>query len=259
MKGLTRLIISDNRIENLQNKKFKLSYKEAHYVNKVMRLRMGDQISIVNGKGSLWKGIKKDNNFIEIEEIDKPSLFQEKKKFLLGIAISIPKNGFEDILKMSTEIGIDFIQPLYSDHQIKNFVNTKTKMTRWNAIINEAVEQCERLWKPELLDILDLYEWVKLAKEKYILSTSVTRNQNCMYLQEWLKRQTFLINQSSVLWNIIGPEGGWSEKELLFFEENKIQFIKLSDSIMRTSTAAINASSILNQWRSYDTKSFYKK
>ena len=259
MKDITRLIISEGRIENMENDQLKLSYQESHYVNKVMRLRIGDQISIVNGKGSLWKGKKKDNNSIEIKDINRPYLFQEKKKFLLGIAIAMPKSGFEDILKMCTEIGIDFIQPLYTDYQIKKFLNNRTKINRWNTIINESVEQCERLWKPDLLNILDIYEWIRLVKEKYILSISVTKNENCMFLQEWLKKQTFMTDESSVLWNIIGPEGGWSEKELSFFEENKIQFIKLSDSIMRTSTAAINACSILNHWRNCNIESLLKK
>ena len=52
-----------------------------------------------------------------------------------------------------------------------------------------------------------------------------------------------------IIWNVIGPEGGWSSKEIDFFNKNNITFVKLSDTILRTSTASINASSILNQWR----------
>ena len=44
-------------------------------------------------------------------------------------------------------------------------------------------------------------------------------------------------------------KGGWSSKEIDFFNKNNITFVKLSDTILRTSTASINASSILNQWR----------
>ena len=44
-------------------------------------------------------------------------------------------------------------------------------------------------------------------------------------------------------------KGGWSAKEIDFFKKNNFTFVKLSDTILRTSTASINASSILNQWR----------
>ncbi len=252
MKDPIRLIISNKRIEDIQANILKLSQKESHYLNKVMRTKTGDEISIVNGKGYLWKATKLENNYIKIAQLDSPILFQENKKLLIGIAIAIPKNGFEDILKMCTEIGIDFIQPLNSDYQVKKISNQLSKMKRWNSIINESVEQCERLWKPKLLPCIDIYEWIGSAKEKDIISISVTRSKDCMILKEWLEKLTF--SESSILWNVIGPEGGWSKNELCFFEKNRIQFIELTESIMRTSTAAINATSILNQWRNFDMK-----
>ena len=255
MKNVVRLIISNKRIKNLDNNQLTLSDEESHYLNKVMRLKIGKEIQITNGEGYLWKGIKNKNNFIEIPNIKNPILIQDKKQLFLGIAVAIPKNGFDDILKMCTEIGIDFIQPLYSEHQIKRISNQSSKMDRWNIIINEAVEQCERLWKPKILNILDIYEWIIACKAKDIISISLTRDENCISLNEWLKMQKLPFQESTILWNVIGPEGGWSEKEICFFKENKIQFIKLSESILRTSTAAITASSVLSQWRSFDVES----
>ena len=150
---------------------------------------------------------------------------------------------------MCTEIGIDFIQPLYSEHQVKRISNNALKMNRWDTIINESVEQCERLWKPDLLNTLNVYEWIGNRIKNDIISISVTRDKSSMSLNSWLRNQTFPIHKRAILWNLIGPEGGWSKKELIFFKEKKIQFIKLSESILRTSTAAISATSILTQWR----------
>ena len=259
MKNLIRLIISDERIKKLENNQLKLSKEEAHYVNKVMRIKIGEQIHIVNGKGYLWRGFKNKNNFIEIPNINKPTLYQDQKKLFLGIAVAIPKNGFEDILKMCTEIGIDFIQPLYSEHQIKRISNKALKMDRWNKIINEAVEQCERLWKPKILNILDIHEWIISLNAKDVISISLTRDENCISLNQWLKMQNAHLQEANVLWNVIGPEGGWSQREICFFREKKIQFIKLSESILRTSTASVTASSILSQWRNFDIESTYSK
>ena len=124
MEDLTRLIISHERIENIKNNNLELSKEEAHYLNKVMRIKNGKEIFIANGKGSLWKAIKVKNDCLEIIQLKKPYLFEEQEIFLLGIAVVIPKSGFEDILKMCTEIGIDFIQPLFSPPKINSSIFT---------------------------------------------------------------------------------------------------------------------------------------
>ena len=118
MEDLTRLIISHERIVNIKNNNLELTNDEAHYINRVMRIKTGKEIFIANGEGSLWKAIKVKNEFLKISQLQKPYLFQQQEIYLLGIAVVIPKSGFEDILKMCTEIGIDYIQPLFSERQV---------------------------------------------------------------------------------------------------------------------------------------------
>ena len=250
MEDLTRLIISHERIENIKNNKLELSKEEAHYLNKVMRIKNGKEIFIANGKGSLWKAIKVKNDCLEIVNFKKPYLFQEQEIYLLGIAVVIPKSGFEDILKMCTEIGIDFIQPLFSERQVNKNLNFTRKLLRWNSIIKESVEQSERLWKPSILNGVDIIEWMKSRDNQERVSISITREDTSFDLNQWLRKQQEFVNKKGgIFWNVIGPEGGWSSKEIDFFKENNITLVKLSDTILRTSTACINASSILNQWR----------
>ena len=252
MDDLTRLFIQNERIINNKNNNLKLTNNEARYINKVMRIKIGKEIFITNGQGSLWKAINLEDNFIKINNINNPYLFQEKEKILLGIAVVIPKNGFEDILKMCTEIGIDFIQPLYSDRQVKKYTNFSNKLIRWNSIVNEAVEQCERLWRPSILSDINLFDWINSIENKDIISVSVTRDVSSDNLNHWLKKkQNVLDKKGGVLWNVIGPEGGWSKGEIEFFIKNQIAFVKLSETILRTSTATVSATSILSQWRNH--------
>ena len=250
MEDLTRLIISNERIENIQNNNIELTNEEVHYINKVMRIKNGKEIFITNGEGSLWKALKVQNDYLEISQLKKPYFFQEKEIFLLGIAVVIPKSGFEDILKMCTEIGIDFIQPLFSERQVNKNLNFSKKLLRWNSIIKEAVEQSERLWKPSVLNGMEIMEWLKSRNNQERVSISITREETRYDLNQWLRKQQEFVNKKGgIFWNVIGPEGGWSSKEINFFNKNNITFVKLSDTILRTSTASINASSILNQWR----------
>ena len=250
MEDLTRLIISQERIVNIKNDNLELTIDEAHYINKVMRIKTGQEIFIANGEGSLWKAIKVKNDCLEISQFKKPYLFQQQEIYLLGIAVVIPKSGFEDILKMCTEIGIDFIQPLFSERQVNKNLNFSRKLLRWNLIIKEAVEQSERLWKPSILNGMDIVEWLKSRDNQERVSISITREETLYDLNQWLrKQQEFGSKKGGIFWNVIGPEGGWSSKEIDFFNRKNITFVKLSNTILRTSTASINASSILNQWR----------
>ena len=137
MEDLTRLIISRERIENIKNNNLELTNEEAHYINKVMRIKNGKEIFIANGEGSLWKAKKVKKACLEIIQLKKPFLFQEQEIYLLGIAVVIPKSGFEDILKMCTEIVIDFIQPLFSERQVNKNLNFSRKLLRWNSIISK--------------------------------------------------------------------------------------------------------------------------
>ena len=250
MEDLIRLLIANKRLVNNKTNNFELTKEEAHYINKVMRIKTGKEIFVTNGEGSLWKAKKVTKEFIEISRLDKPYLLQKQDTFLLGIAVVIPKNGFEDILKMCTEIGIDFIQPLFSERQINKNLNFSRKLSRWNTIIKESVEQSERLWKPSILNGIDIINWIKEIDNQDTISISVTRDHSFDYLNKWLKKQHEVMNKKSgVFWNVIGPEGGWSSTEIEFFTKNKIPLVKLSNNILRTSTATVNASSILNQWR----------
>ena len=97
MEDLTRLIISHERIENIKNNNLELTNDEAHYINKVMRIKTGEEIFIANGEGSLWKAIKVKNDSLKISELQKPYLFQQQEIYLLGIAVVIPKSGFETV------------------------------------------------------------------------------------------------------------------------------------------------------------------
>ncbi len=250
MEDLTRLIISHERIDNIKNNNIELTNEEAHYINKVMRIKTGKEIFIANGQGSLWKAVKVKNDCLEIIQLKNPYIFQEQEVYLLGIAVVIPKSGFEDILRMCTEIGIDFIQPLFSERQVNKNLNFTKKLVRWNSIIKEAVEQSERLWKPSILVGMDIIEWIKSRDNQERVSISITREDTSYDLNKWLREQQEFVNKKGgIFWNVIGPEGGWSSKEIDFFNKNNNTFVKLSETILRTSTATINASSILNQWR----------
>ena len=93
MQGLPRLIISSDRFKLSKNNILELTQNESHYLYKVMRKSINEEILITDGEGSLWKAKILKSNFVEIADLKKPFLSEKPKSCLLGLATSIPKNG----------------------------------------------------------------------------------------------------------------------------------------------------------------------
>ena len=180
-----------------------------------------------------------------INGVDKPLQVVSRQRPLICIAVVIPKKGFENFLHMSCEIGVDIIQPLISKRSVVKECN-KEKSIRWKKIIREAVEQSERLWIPELMQVLTFPNWINDLPSEAQIGFATTRIQNLQDCVNWLKETPHKVNQ---IWMVIGPEGGWNkDEEALAFDYGFVG-ISIGDNILRTSTAAVSACQLMTSWR----------
>ena len=244
MSEKRRLFVDQNRlIDQLDsNRKILLNTNESHYLSRVLRMRSGDLLAVVDGKGHLWNAEIVGEKIIRLTtKFDSPIQRVSRDKPLICIAVAMPKKGFESFLQMSCEIGVDVIQPLISKRSVVKG-NSNEKIKRWEKIICEAVEQSERLWKPELRQTLKLQKWINyLPPDAHVAfaSTRIDELQDCL---EWLNDMTLKVNQT---WIAIGPEGGWDKDEENFAFENGLVGISIGDTILRTSTAAVSACQLM--------------
>ena len=248
MAELRRLIITDDRLKDssCRDNNIALTAAEAHYISRVMRYKYGDQLHIVDGKGNLWLSQILSANIIKLlSNFEQPICFEPPVKPLTGLAVVVPKQGFDDVLRMSCELGIDLLQPLYSDHSVLKDIN-EGRFMRWENIINESIEQSERLWKPELKSCIHFHDWIKNYRSNNDIAICTTRLKNSIPFEEFLLN---LSQEISSLWTLIGPEGGWSMPEIYLANENGYKNVKLGDSILRTSTASISATQSMMSWR----------
>ena len=112
MAELRRLFIEHLRLKkNLgPDRSLSLGSKEAHYLKRVLRLRRGDLIEVVDGVGHLWGAVFQGDTSIKVSSLlDFPLKTQPRPKPLVGLAVVIPKRGFDELLRMSCEIGVDII------------------------------------------------------------------------------------------------------------------------------------------------------
>lgn len=205
---------------------FDISEKEVlTQIFKVLKLQKGESIVLKTDTCSYEceiTEVSRDKISILIKEKKEP--VTQKKTTLV---FCIPKKDkFELILEKCTEIGITDFYPVISDRTIKTNINIE----RAHKIIQEASEQAERLDTPTLYaiskldDILDELRPIVLDVEG----------------AQYLGRSE--VAPTSVL---IGPEGGFSQRELELFQEKNLQIYKIGNTVLKTETAAIVVSGLL--------------
>jgi len=244
---LRRLLIKRSRIENLnKDLSFDLFPQEAHYLTRVLRLKNGGLFLITDGLGNLWKATLTANNKIILRSsLHEPLETKPCLAPLICLAVVIPKKGFSDILRMSSEIGIDVFQPLISERSV-NKGSGKERTLRWESILHEAIEQSERLWKPELRTIKKFNDWVINHPSDVSSSIGAARQNSFEKFESWLLSVPVQCNE---VWITIGPEGGWTNDELRLAIDHAFKGVCFGDTIMRTSTAAISASQLMASWK----------
>ena len=243
-----RLFINPNRLSDEidSNGELILTSNESHYLSRVMRMRSKDLLEVIDGKGHLWNAKIVENKTIKLTNaFDKPFQVVPRERPLIGIAVVIPKKGFENFLQMSCEIGVDIIQPLISKRSVVKECNNE-KIIRYQKIVREAVEQSERLWNPELMQSLEFPNWINELPSDSQIGFATTRIEGLPYCEDWLKETSHKVNQ---IWVLIGPEGGWDkEEEALAFESGCVG-LSMGSTILRTSTAAVSACQLMASWR----------
>ena len=239
---LRRLLIESKRLADRDgNGCLVLRDDERHYLRRVLRLRPGAPVAVVDGRGHLWEGRLQEEGQLLLPagcETTTPA-----KTPQLGLAIALVRRGMDDVMRMACELGVDCIQPLQATRCTPQ---AEYKPERWQLILKEAVEQCERLWMPQLLPLTSTDDAWSMPNSSDTLAIATTRLEGISALEPWLQRQT---PGNNCIWLAIGPEGGWDPQEQAKAVKEGWSPISLSEDILRSSTAAIAGVTALSSWR----------
>lgn len=214
-----------------------LDADESKHAVKVLRLSSGDKIQIVDGKGGFYLAEILDAHpkscSISILETQKEF---EKRNFSLHLAIAPTKNidRFEWCLEKCTEIGIDTITPLLSEHSERKVI----KSERLEKILVSAMKQSVKAYLPKLNELTRFEELIKtdFQGEKYIAHCNDGEKQ---HLQK-------LVSGGKDVLILIGPEGDFSPEEVEQAKAAGFTEISLGNARLRTETAGVVACHIVN-------------
>ncbi|WP_326982467.1 RsmE family RNA methyltransferase [Chryseobacterium sp. MYb264] len=213
----------------INNGKAIINDEEQQHIVKVLRMKNGEEIHLTDGKGNLASGTlmiegKKAN--IEVSEIktDLPN-FSSK----LHIAIAPTKNidRIEFFVEKAVEMGISEITILQTEKTERKNINIDK--LRKQAVA--ASKQSLRFHFPVINDIIKIQDFLKNIDSETTFVAHCHENLERIDLKEIpaLENVTFFI----------GPEGDFSEKEILFLAENNVKAVSLGNQRLRTETAGI--------------------
>lgn len=206
----------------------KLDEELLHHLVKVVRLNQGEKILLLNGKGLSMECVVSNVSKKSLE-LKKLSV-QEGQDFLgLSLAIGICKrDAMELILKQAVELGVKEIIPLQTDFSHKFFL----KPERVESLMISALKQSNNLYFPDILSSskIENLDFKNYSHALYFTPPGEARDHS---FSPSPKDKTLLI---------IGPEGGFSQKEDHWIAQQKnVTRISLATPILRAPTAVAAA------------------
>jgi 16S rRNA (uracil1498-N3)-methyltransferase len=218
----------------------RLSEEEGHHVHKVLRARAGDRIEVVDGAGRLFVAeLLKGREALLVEE--RPVEGEEGD---LTLYQAVPKGRHMDlVVEKATELGAARIVPLSAERAVVKLSEGEEKVRRWRRVSGAAARQSLRLRVPEVGEVVPFSEAVREAGETGVI----------LHNEPDLPTLEDVVTLSGVAL-FVGPEGGWSEKELATAGAFDLSLASLGPYRLRSETAGIvavaRACAVLERMRS---------
>lgn len=247
---MIRLFIADPEPAFTHGGVLSLNPDQGRYLTSVMRLGVGDEISVFNGRDGEWVArlaeVTKKAVRIELARQERPQT--DTKGPTLVVAL-IKRTALEYIIEKATELGVSTIQLVVT----RRSSGVHTNVERLQSIATEAAEQTERLDVPGVLSPVKLDSFLGSESfETLIFGDEDSTHETMRETRPMLEGlQDLPPGQTAIL---IGPEGGFDADERAALRAMpRCRPVNLGPRILRADTAAISAltlyQAVVGDWR----------
>lgn len=219
------------------NKEIEVIGQENIHLVKVLRKVKGEKVDVTDGEGGVYncqiieinktKSTLKINNYTHYK-CSMPSL-------KIGISLTKKIDRFEWFIEKATEIGISEITPIIT----KNTERNKFNHERTNRLLVSAMKQSLRYYLPKINKAKNFIDYLKDRSDNHDLFIATCLNSE----KKLFKNELIKGNNCNI---IIGPEGGFNQKELDLAKKAKFVPISLGKSRLKTETAGVMVCSIFS-------------
>lgn len=208
-----------------------------NHIVKSLRAKNGEKLLLIDENKIQYETIIQDiSKDLIVSKIIKSYPSKRFLDFDLYLAQSPLRSDSQTfIMEKATELGVKGVYPVYTDNcALKKDVITK-KIEKWQKTMFEASKQCERAFIPKCFELTTIQRLVADEKFDKIIAF-------CERITDKTLRECFMetpLKKSEKVLVIIGPEGGFSDREFEFFKNSNIEMLTLGDLILKAETAVI--------------------
>ena len=218
-----------------------ISGQEAHHAQKVLRLRVGAQVKVIRN-GSTWSGRLVQAGpgsqvIVSLEEGCEAAPWSAPE---VGLLVAIPKGRVSDyIAQKATELGVSQLIFFESERAIPRISQTRRRAReeRWERLAREAGKQCGRPRLPQIAGPVAFDEVLQIVPR---FALPLLLDPDGRPAKEVLAKRRA---RSAAV--IVGPEGGFTEREYRALAEAGARSCRICDAVLRTETAAICAVAVV--------------
>ncbi len=218
--------------------------QDALHIRKVLRLSPGEGIFVLDGHGNEYEAVIQEihDDHVSIQII-KQTISQTESPLQIAVYQSFLKEKKMDVLvRMLTEIGISAWIPVFSHRSVPRPDEKRQmqRLERWKEIALQSIKQCRRAAPPEILPPIPFDQVVfdsKGADLKLIFYENASQSLKAFIAPE--------IKKPSKIVLLLGPEGGFTQKENDSAITAGFTSVSLGPRILRAETAAVAACVII--------------
>lgn len=208
------------------------------HISRSLRARCGEKLLLIDENQIQYETVisKIDSSKIECE-INNSYKSKRDLEFDLYLAQSPLRSDSQlTIMEKATELGVRAVYPVLTDNCALNKSVAEKKIEKWQKVMYEASKQCERTKIPTCFPPTT---FDKVLENDFDRILVFAERSTEISLKQYLTQKP--IKKGEKLLVIIGPEGGFSQKEFDFFKAKNYPLITLGDLILKAETAVITA------------------
>lgn len=238
------------KIVDINQTSFHLDDFESDHLLKVLRLREDDIIECLDGHRSFFSGKIKNLGKGKVSILRDSPILTDPKRYALPLHLEmacIKGDAMDWVIEKSVEVGVKTLTPLFTDHSVVKLSSKSPDdfRIRWQKIADQSLKQCGRLEKMEIQTPVRLEEHFQNLSGKELHRIWAFEKEESQSLESVLKTLHKNSNSLEPITLLIGPEGGFSQKEIHFLAQMKSTAVTLSPWILRAETAAMLGSSLI--------------
>ena len=237
---MQRYFIENENILNV-NDYIEITNSDYHHIKNVMRMKKGDKVYLSTNKDDSYIGIIDDitDSSIVIKIIEVENFSTELNSFVVIAQGLVRREKSEEVVRRITELGASGyvqVQMERSIVKIKEYDKKNDKTERFEKIVKEASEQSHRRKIPVIYPLCNLKEFIDnfSSFDVKLFAYEESGRSGDTSFKNLIKQ-----GQDKKMVILVGPEGGFSPKEVQILLDNDFKSIGLGKRILRTETAPL--------------------